>query len=76
MIANLAREVEQSAENTTMFKFVASCKKISYEVLKSLSLVDVDAKTLTRAQQMPLFEQQVRVDFLRNIAKVVSSILF
>jgi hypothetical protein len=76
VIAETARQVE-SSEATTLFKFLASCKKVSYEALKSLMLVDVDPKLLKQKMEggnVELF--QVRRDFLRNIAKKLTHPLF
>ena len=75
-IAETARQME-GGENATLFKFVNSCKKVSYEALKALVLVDVEQKTLPAAlARMPAMEQQIRRDFLRNIAKKLTHPLF
>ena len=76
VIADTARQVETS-QDITMFRFLASCQKISYETLRALMLVDVDPKLLKK--QTDVGNQdflRVRRDFLRNMGKKLTHPLF
>ncbi len=69
VIAETARQVETS-QDLTMFRFLASCQAISYEALRALMLVDVDAKLLKKQTEEGNQDfLRVRRDFLRNLAK-------
>ena len=72
-IAETARSKE---EDVTLQKFLASCKTISYDLLKSLMLVDVsDTKLLQKKLEDKEF-RGVRREFLRNMCKKLTHPLY